>query len=115
MQRLIASSLAALLAAGTLPNPAIAAGSGSGDTATPIKHLVVIFGENISFDHYFGAYPYAANPEGEPHFKAKPRSPCWPDAIAAHREKMHTPAVIRPTILPVLAYCKFITPHSNMG
>ena len=26
-------------------------------TATPIKHLVVIFEENISFDHYFGTYP----------------------------------------------------------
>jgi phospholipase C len=25
-------------------------------TATPIKHLVVIFDENISFDHYFGTY-----------------------------------------------------------
>ena len=24
---------------------------------TPIKHLVVIFQENISFDHYFGTYP----------------------------------------------------------
>src|ERR1700691_1228766 len=28
-----------------------------GATATPIKHLVVIFQENISFDHYFGTYP----------------------------------------------------------
>src|SRR5690242_6382602 len=26
-------------------------------TTTPIKHVVVIFGENISFDHYFGTYP----------------------------------------------------------
>ena len=26
-------------------------------TATPIKHVVVVFGENISFDHYFGTYP----------------------------------------------------------
>jgi len=26
-----------------------------------IKHVVVIFGENISFDHYFGTYPTAAN------------------------------------------------------
>ena len=33
-------------------------------TATPIKHLVVIFDENISFDHYFGTYPYATNPSG---------------------------------------------------
>jgi phospholipase C len=33
-------------------------------TATPIKHLVVIFDENISFDHYFGTYPNAANTDG---------------------------------------------------
>ena len=31
-------------------------------TATPIKHLVVIFQENVSFDHYFGTYPNATNP-----------------------------------------------------
>ena len=48
---------------------------GSGNTATPIKHLVVIFDENISFDHYFGTYPYAANPAGEPAFTAKPGTP----------------------------------------
>jgi phospholipase C len=44
-------------------------------TATPIKHVVVIFGENISFDHYFGAYPNALNPAGEPAFHAKPETP----------------------------------------
>src|SRR5271163_1091292 len=38
-------------------------------TATPIRHLVVIFGSSISFDHYFGTYPSAANPPGEPPFK----------------------------------------------
>ena len=32
--------------------------------ATPIKHLVVIFDENESFDHYFGTYPYATNTDG---------------------------------------------------
>src|SRR5882757_7390029 len=26
-----------------------------------IKHVVIIFGENVSFDHYFGTYPVAAN------------------------------------------------------
>jgi hypothetical protein len=36
------------------------------DTASPIKHLVVIFQENVSFDHYFGTYPKAANTSGEP-------------------------------------------------
>jgi phospholipase C len=38
-------------------------------TKYPIKHLVVIFNENRSFDHYFGTYPNAVNPEGEPLFE----------------------------------------------
>src|SRR4051794_10816604 len=33
-------------------------------TMTPIKHLVVIYNENVSFDHYFATYPYATNPSG---------------------------------------------------
>jgi phospholipase C len=44
-------------------------------TATPIKHLVVIFQENISFDHYFATYPNARNLSGETSFKASPRTP----------------------------------------
>jgi phospholipase C len=44
------------------------------DTATPIKHVVVLFDENISFDHYFGTYPYATNTDGT-YFKAKPGTP----------------------------------------
>ena len=44
-------------------------------TATPIKHLVVIFQENVSFDHYFGTYPVATNPAGEPAFQARPHTP----------------------------------------
>ncbi len=36
--------------------------------ATPIEHIVIIFQENVSFDHYFGTYPNAANPAGEPVF-----------------------------------------------
>ena len=42
---------------------------------TPIKHVVVIFDENISFDHYFGTYPFATNPPGEPQFHALPGTP----------------------------------------
>jgi phospholipase C len=37
---------------------------------SPIKHIVVIFQENVSFDHYFGTYPNALNPAGEPQFHA---------------------------------------------
>jgi phospholipase C len=45
------------------------------DTTTPIKHLVVIFQENVSFDHYFASYPRATNPSGEPAFHAQPGTP----------------------------------------
>ena len=38
---------------------------------TPIKHLVVIFDENVSFDHYFGTYPKAANTDGTTFTAAK--------------------------------------------
>lgn len=44
-------------------------------TATPIKHVVVIFGENVSFDHYFATYPQASNPVGEPQFTAAAGTP----------------------------------------
>jgi phospholipase C len=35
-------------------------------SAQVIKHVVVIFNENISFDHYFGTYPNAANLSSDP-------------------------------------------------
>ncbi len=59
--------------AGALGNPAPATPGTA--TKTPIKHLVVIFDENVSFDHYFGTYPFATNPPGEPAFHAKPDTP----------------------------------------
>src|SRR5258708_9132982 len=43
-------------------------------TATPIKHLVIIFGENETFDHYFATYPAAAITAG-PLFYAKDDTP----------------------------------------
>jgi phospholipase C len=57
-------------------------------TATPIKHVVVIYGENVSFDHYFGTYPNATNPAGEPAFTAKAGTPSINGLTghAAHRE-----------------------------
>lgn len=56
-------------------NPATRRAIALPPTATPIKHLVVIFQENISFDHYFGTYPNATNPQGEPQFKATAGTP----------------------------------------
>ncbi len=46
-----------------------------GETRYPISHVVVIFQENVSFDHYFATYPKALNAAGEPRFEAKPGTP----------------------------------------
>jgi phospholipase C len=62
----------AIAASAMIASASIAGASGSAAatmnaaTATPIKHLVVIFQENVSFDHYFGTYPHAANIDGQP-------------------------------------------------
>jgi phospholipase C len=77
MQRLTAL-MAGVVMSGTVLSAASAGENGNwggAGTATPIKHLVVIFQENVSFDHYFGTYPYAANPAGEPRFVAAPGTP----------------------------------------
>jgi phospholipase C len=44
-------------------------------TTTPIQHLVIVFQENVSFDHYFGTYPNAANLPGEKPFRARRGTP----------------------------------------
>ena len=70
---LAACSTLALLTAASFP--ALADEPPAPNTATPIKHLVVIFQENVSFDHSFATYPKAANPEGEPKFTAAANTP----------------------------------------
>jgi phospholipase C len=64
----------ALLAASALvllPARPIFADNDNSTTKTPIKHVVVIFQENVSFDHYFGTYPYAqTNIDGSSYFSA---------------------------------------------
>jgi len=70
--RIRVSALVAALGLGAAyaQTPAPAAGP-----STPIQHLVVIFQENVSFDHYFGTYPFAGNPEGQPPFYAYQNTP----------------------------------------
>jgi phospholipase C len=43
-------------------------------TTSPIEHVVVIFQENVSFDHYFATYPNAKGGDGNP-FTPQPGSP----------------------------------------
>ena len=61
---------------GSVPIPKLVPGSDyiAPRTATPIKHVVVLFDENESFDHYFGTYPFATNSDGS-QFYAKPGTP----------------------------------------
>jgi len=72
MRLFIRRGLAAIAASAIALMPAAPAFADGASTATPIKHLVIIFQENVSFDHYFGTYPVAANPAGEPAFHARP-------------------------------------------
>lgn len=77
---LVASNLALVTPVGLSANdrnggPGPSDPAAAYETATPIKHVIVIFDENISFDHYFATYPHAANPQGEPPFFAKPGTP----------------------------------------
>jgi phospholipase C len=63
-------------------------------SATPISHLVVVYQENRSFDNYFGTYPHALNPPGEPRFDALAGTPSidglTPDLLA-HNPNLSNP------------------------
>ena len=62
------------------------------NTTTPIKHVVVIFPENESFDHYFGTYPNASDPRsagsGEPRLTPSCRRPSLMRSAAAASSAM---------------------------
>jgi phospholipase C len=71
--------------------------AGSG-TATPIQHVVVIFQENVSFDHYFGTYPHAADTDGNP-FHARPGTPSvngLTPALLTHNPNSANPTRLTP-------------------
>jgi phospholipase C len=73
----VASASTSGFTPGSVPVPARAPASAYrlvGSTSTPIKHVVVLFDENESFDHYFGTYPKAANTDGSK-FVAKRGTP----------------------------------------
>jgi phospholipase C len=69
----IVATVIAALAASTHANADHGDGQAA-STTTPIKHLVVIFQENVSFDHYFASYPEATNTDGTP-FRARAGTP----------------------------------------
>ena len=123
IRKLLALSLCSTLilsgcGQGTLSNPA---GNGNSNTTPPpapptpitpqaaIKHVVVIFGENISFDHYFGTYPKRREPRRgnallasdrchgsrcdrcRNHKPSSDSGPIWSTTSAPHRCSPRTP------------------------
>jgi phospholipase C len=68
------------------------------ETVTPIKHLVVIYQENVSFDHYFGTYPRAENPPGEPAFHARSGTPSA--NVLTGTLLTHNPSAVQPFRFP---------------
>ncbi len=73
-------------------------GRGGSPTATPIKHLVVIYQENVSFDHYFATYPTAANTDGQ-RFVAAPGTPSvngLSGALLSHNPNLSNPQRLDP-------------------
>ena len=75
MQCILAGVSVAALAGAAFSPIASPAAATAASTTTPIKHVVVIFQENVSFDHYFATYPIAANTDGTPyaHMGATPQ------------------------------------------
>jgi len=74
-RKLLALLSAGALALGLNTSVAMPAMAQNVSTSTPIKHVVVIFQENVSFDHYFATYPLAQNPAGDPQFHASRSTP----------------------------------------
>jgi phospholipase C len=60
----------------------------------PIRHLVVIFQENVSFDHYFATYPHASGADGSP-FTARAGTPLvdglFPGGLLDHNPNLTQP------------------------
>ncbi len=67
-------------------------------TSTPIKHLVVIFDENVSFDHYFGTYPHAANTDGTKFVPSRrtPKVDGLTPALLQHNPNQYNPKRLSP-------------------
>ena len=100
---LAGAGIAGMLAAGAVavgltgaradnPTPSV-------QTATPIKHVIVLFQENNSFDHYFATYPTAMNLAGEAAFHAAPGTPTvngLTEALLTHNPNKANPIRLSP-------------------
>src|ERR1700736_3870984 len=62
MRRTWSSGIVLAMVAAMVLATATSAGAESPDkTRSPIKHTIILYQENISFDHYFGTYGHGSN------------------------------------------------------
>src|ERR1700722_6337655 len=88
---------------------AFAWSQGPTDPRTPIQHVVVIFQENQSFDHYFATYPNAANLAEERPFHAILGTPTvngLSETLRTHNPNSEQPwRISRSRAVSVIAAC----------
>jgi phospholipase C len=89
-------ALSALVASASLASPSADHSTHeriffAGTPRTPIRHVIEIFQENVSFDHYFGTYPNAANTDGQS-FHPLPHTPAV-DGLAPATSSSLPPAL----------------------
>ena len=94
MTKILTTTLVGLLITSLfLSSSGWAIGPAVPDTKTPIKHVVVIFQENISYDHYFGTYPNAVG------FTAKANTPSSNNYISHPNLLTANPNLANPFLL----------------
>ena len=65
-------------------------------TITPIKHLVIIFQENIPFDHYFVTCLHSADPPGQPNFTLYANTSTDMNNLLTSRRLFDNPNLVKP-------------------
>jgi phospholipase C len=97
-----AAAIAAAAAVGIAFAVAPSSSAAPAATTTPIQHLVVIVDSGVSFDHYFGTYPYVTNSDGH-YFKASSSTPKVSTALYSKwtqvTKKFKSPAGVIGTLL----------------
>jgi len=99
MTKILTTTIIGLLITSMMLSGSMWAWADDDSTRTPIKHVVVIFQENVSFDHYFGVYPNA------PGFTTKPGTPSSNNYISNPSLLTSNPNLFNPFLLRSALTC----------
>ena len=99
MTKILTTTIIGLLITSMMLSSSMWAWADDDGSRTPIKHVVVVFQENVSFDHYFGTYPNA------PGFTAKPGTPIPNNYISHPSLLTSNPNLFNPFLLRTALTC----------